>query len=475
MSWMLVPSNPAASALILALIGVVFLYAARTPVHGLLASLSRAGSGGLRMGAKWIARAAEELRARNRTVLLALGRREVEQQIEREHERVTLMVQRDLGAYPGLQRRLLDEVTRVEEDYKKCGEVPPPPPEWVKAVETISHIKDGGDGLVPSILEDIAKSIRPIYDKVVAEYRKSYEARHKILKGFMPFWRSLEQTLGRVDRNVHGLQESAAQIDSLMDRYREIHQETDKATHTLAASAWNQFAISLIVLLIAGGGAFVNFWLIQRPMSAMVGAGEHIVGSLEASHIAALVIILVEAAMGLFLMESLRITHLFPGIGAMKEKMRRTLMWVFLTILLVLAGVEVGLAVMRDQIVTADLAFKRDLATAAVQAAADVGWVQKVPLAGQMILGFILPFALAFVGIPLEYFIASARIVGGALIVLLLRGLSVLLRICGYVVKHLGSGLAMLFDAVIFLPLWIERLVRSRGESEPNRLRGRAS
>jgi hypothetical protein len=152
------------------------------------------------------------------------------------------------------------------------------------------------------------------------------------------------------------------------------------------------------------GGAFVNFWLIQRPMSAMVGAGEHIVGNLEASHIAALVIILVEAAMGLFLMETLRITHLFPGINTMQDKLRRALMWVFLSILLILAGVEVGLAVMRDQIISADLAFKRDLAgtgVAAAQAAMDLGWVQKVPVAGQMILGFILPFALAFVGLPL--------------------------------------------------------------------------
>ena len=29
------------------------------------------------------------------------------------------------------------------------------------------------------------------FQKVVAEYRRAYEDRHKILKGFQPFWRSL--------------------------------------------------------------------------------------------------------------------------------------------------------------------------------------------------------------------------------------------------------------------------------------------
>lgn len=476
MSWMLFPANAALSALSVALLAIVFLYAARAPLHGLTMSLSRAAAGSLRLGAKWLSRAADELRARNKLVLLAHARKEVTQEIEREFERITAMVQRDLGGYPALQRRLLDEITRVEEDYKKCGEVPPPPPEWVKAVETIAGIKHTGDGLAQKVLEDIAKSMQPIYDKVVGEYRRSYEARHKILKGFMPFWRSLEQTLTRVDRNMSGMQEGAARIDTLMDKYQEIQKSSERIEHALTASATTQFAIAAFVLAIAFGGAFVNFWLIQRPMSAMVGAAQQIVGDLEASHIAALVIILIESAMGLFLMETLHITHLFPGINAMSEKMRRRLTWVFFGILLVLAGVEVGLAVMRDQLVALDIASKRDLiGGAAAQTAADLDWVQKIPVAGQMILGFILPFALAFVGIPLEYFIFSARTVIGALLVLLLRAMGIALRIAANVVRQLGKALTMLFDAVIFLPLSVERLVKSRdgGEIIAPRARGR--
>jgi len=56
--------------------------------------------------------------------------------------------------------------------------------------------------------------------------------------------------------------------------------------------------------------------------------------------IAALVIIMVEISMGLFLMESLRITRLFPVIGALSDKMRVRMIFVTFTILLLMASIE---------------------------------------------------------------------------------------------------------------------------------------
>ena len=67
-----------------------------------------------------------------------------------------------------------------------------------------------------------------------------------------------------------------------------------------------------LVMMIAFGGAYVNFKLIALPMSAMVGGGDYITDTLQASEVAALVIILFETLMGLFLMETLRFTSLFP-------------------------------------------------------------------------------------------------------------------------------------------------------------------
>ncbi|HXF17673.1 MAG TPA: hypothetical protein VN496_11745, partial [Burkholderiales bacterium] len=193
------PDRILLSLLVLLVIAVPFLYAARSPMHALIKSASRALSNPLRLGARWLADASIRLRNRNRQVLFAHGSQEVRQTVEREFERVTTLVARDLEGYPVLQRKLMDEIVRIEEDYKKTGEVPLPPPEWVKAIESLAKIKASGDGVVERILVEIRNSLGGIYDKVMSEYRGAYQDRHRILKGFLPFWRSVSQTLTQVD------------------------------------------------------------------------------------------------------------------------------------------------------------------------------------------------------------------------------------------------------------------------------------
>lgn len=457
-SLLLWPKQPLLSLLVLLAIAVPFLYAARSPMQDLIARLSRAIANPLRLGARWFGQAAYRLQMRNREVLFAHGSRELKLTIERELERVSALVQRDLQGYPAMQRKLMDEITHIEEDYKRSAEVPPPPPEWVRAIEELAKIKAGGDGVVERILGDIRKSLDGIYQKVVSEYRRAYEERHSILKRFLPFWRAAGQTLSQVERNITGLQDSAAKIDTNVGRLEAIFAKRSDAEHALITSASTQMFISGLVMLIAFGGAYVNFKLISLPMSAMVGGGDYVTETLRASEVAALVIVLFETLMGLFLMESLRFTSLFP-LSNITERMRRHLMWVSLVILLVLAGVEVALAVMRDQIIAADVALKQTLGGAGAVAPPDAGWVTRIPTAGQMILGFTLPFALAFVAIPLEYCINSGRVVLGAALVLALRGIGFLLRLAASMAKEGGKLAGALYDVIIFAPLAIERLV----------------
>jgi hypothetical protein len=436
-----------------------FLYAARKPVHELLRAIGHLAGGPLRQGSRWLLSAADVLRERNKAVLLAHGREESEQQIAREFERVAALVKRDLEGYPALQRRLLDEITRVEEDYKKCGEVPPPPPDWVEAVGAIAKVKSNGNELVVRVLEEINRSIKQIHDKTIAEYRRAYESRHKILDGFMPFWRSLDKTLAQADRKMTSLTDRAAAIDSQMERYEQIVKKTDRAEHALTVSALTQFFVASLVLAIAAGGALINFKLIALPMSEMVGAGDYLTSSLRTSEVAALVIIFVEAAMGLFLMETLRITHLFPKIHGLPELMRSRMMWVAFVLLVSLAGIEAALALMRDMLIADKQALLQSLAAA--QATVQDGWLTRIPTIGQMLLGFILPFALAFIAVPLESWVTSARTVGGAALVMLVRALAVLLRITGTIVRRLMRVVTTLYDIVIVLPLLVERLVQN--------------
>jgi hypothetical protein len=236
-------------------------------------------------------------------------------------------VTRDLQGYPALQRKLLDEITRIEEDYKKCGEVPPTPPDWTEAVTAVAKIKSTGSEVVLRVLEEINRSVNAIHDKAIGEYRKAYEARHKILEGFMPFWRSVDKNLAEVEKTVAELKNSVKGVDAHMAKYEQINAGTDKAQHALTVSAFTQFAISLLVMLVAAGGAFINFKLIALPMSEMVGAGDYITSSLRTSEVAALVNIVGVAAGGLVVLVAMRCSRLFPRIARLGDRGRRRVGW----------------------------------------------------------------------------------------------------------------------------------------------------
>ena len=458
--WMIWPGNTVLSVLILVLIAMIGLYAARVPMHGIIRVAGYTLAGALRLASRWLFAAAAQMKERNKAVLLSQGRREVGQRIEREFERVGVLVTRDLQGYPVLQRKLREEITRIEEDYKKCGEVPPPPPDWVEAVAAVAQIRSGGGEVAQKILDEIRQSIERIHDKALGEYRRAYEERHDILEGTLPFWRSIEKTLKRVDKKLGDLAENAATVDAQMKKYRQIAAKSDEAESILATSSFTQFNIAAIVLTIALGGAFINFKLIALPMSEMVGAGDYLTASLRTSEVAALVIILVEASMGLFLMEALRITHLFPRITNLNDRARRRMVWISLVLLVTLAVVEAALALMRDVLIADKQALLQSLAASAPAAPSD-GWVGRIPMAGQMVLGFILPFALAFVAIPLESFIHSARNIGGSLLADLVRILGFALRVLGNLARHLSRLLLHFYDLLVVLPLMVEHLVKS--------------
>jgi hypothetical protein len=230
-------------------------------------------------------------------------------------------------------------------------------------------------------------------------------------------------------------------------------------------------------MLIAVGGAFINFKLIALPMSEMVGASDYITNNLRTSDVAALVIVLMEASMGLFLLESLRITHLFPTMASMNDQMRRRIMWAALILLLILAGIESSLALMRDMLIADKAAMMHDLAT--VQPVASDSLLVHIPMVGQMVMGFVLPFVLAFVAIPLEVAVYSLRTVAGVLLVMVLRGISFALRFGGMIVRRLGRILINVYDIFIVLPLLIERWViglrSSPADMSKNLKPGRAS
>ena len=138
------------------------------------------------------------------------------------------------------------------------------------------------------------------------------------------------------------------------------------------------------------------------------------------------------------------------------------MMWFAFGLLVTLAGIEAALALMRDMLIADKAALLQSLSAAAPQQAQGNGVLSGIPTAGQMLLGFILPFALAFVAIPLESFVNSARTVGGAALVLLARGAAFALRLVGNLVRSLARVVITLYDVVIVLPLLVERLISKK-------------
>jgi len=78
-----------------------------------------------------------------------------------------------------------------------------------------------------------------------------------------------------------------------------------------------------------------------------------------------------------------------------------------------------------------------------------------------MIMGFILPFALAFVAIPLESFIHSLRTVLGMIALSLIHSIAFVARLIGGSARQISVMLVSLYDLFIMLPLGIERLIAS--------------
>jgi hypothetical protein len=456
---------PAISAILLLTLAIAALYLARSTAHQAIRAISSALHAGFRLGATSVSHAETRLATRNREVLLAAGREAKERAIEKEFERINDTVHKDLANYPTLNRNLNEAIHRIEEDHQQAIEVPPDPPAWVKAVEAVAKI-DARQGIgAGNVLGDIHKSLVKAHEEAMVAYRAASAKRHELLRNMVQHWRGVQQTLGDVNKNVESLLTRSVAIDRHMSEYEDIVRGSDRAVAILSSSALVYFFVSAFVLAIAVGGAAINFSLIARPMAEMVG-GTNFIGNFRTADIAALVIIMVEISMGLFLMESLRITRLFPVIGALPDKLRVRMIWITFGILVMLASIEAGLAYMREILLQDELATSALLRGdgAAILTSKDL-WITT---AAQMGMGFVLPFALVFVAIPLETFVQSSRTVLGILGMGFLNLLSATMRVLGNGCRHAGALAEKIYDLPLCLPLWIEARNQNRQRDRGN-------
>ena len=248
-----IAASPFLSTFIWIILILVTMYLARRPFHRCMASFSRIVRNSLRLFAASVKLAEKRLNDRNRDVLLSAGRQHAERCVEREFERISTAVQRNLEGYPQLQRRLNESLVKLDEDYRNSVEVPQTLPDWIKVIKAIASIRPASDPIVSNMLDDIHQTISNQHLKALEQHRIDASKRHAILNKMLPVWRSMKKTLGGLEKSLSDLNFRANRIDGYIDNYEQIREQTDAAMGTLSSSSLTQFFISGAVLLVALG------------------------------------------------------------------------------------------------------------------------------------------------------------------------------------------------------------------------------
>ncbi|MGH7287453.1 MAG: hypothetical protein ACREI8_05475, partial [Myxococcota bacterium] len=402
------PDRPAFSLLAIWVISSIALWAAREPMRELVERLGKSLEESFERAGRRCKAAAEALQKRSRTALLAAGGLDLQGKLEKEFHRIEAGFSERLSQYSGLHRKLDELLQRFESDYQQSGASPPEVPGWTAAVESIAGIPNADDPNVQEILEGVRKSLDEAQRQALHAYRADSAERHGILDRMRSLWKEVRVLLDGMSEAVAGAMETAARINAYIDDYARVRDDDHIAARALTYSATKLFAISLLVMGVALGGAFVNFQLLALPMAELLPAGAQL-GGVAVGKVAALAIVGLQLVLGVFARDLLGITELLPRLARVQDQRRRWLIG------LTLAGLFVFAA-------------------------------SGSALAEHAALGFVLPFVVALAAVPLELLLDSGRHVVAFAVALLVSGIGSLAFVMGRGVHTLATVLPSVYD-----------------------------
>lgn len=459
-SFYLVPQMPGLSVAIWVAASMVFLFFAREPMHKIIQALSDATAGGFRKLAAWTSKTAESMHEKDRRVLLESGVAKIQGEILQEFAKIETANTKSIAGYPELQLKLDKYVTQLENDYEECGQVTPEAPGWSEVVESIARAQGStSDRIIEKMLGEIHKSAVSDEKKALAEYRNTSIKRHKILGSMAPVWKRVEKLGREVNVKVDKVIENSRNIDKYMAQYEKISAGGSESIDMLSSKVTKLFIISLIVIFVGIVGAFINFNLIALPMSELVPAGVRVAG-MAVSDVSALVIVALELVLGIFLFEAMSVTHTFPQIANMTRGKRNIILYGSLFGLLFLSSVEASLAILRENLAQAKTALDYSLAGESGAIPENVN--SSITLIGQATLGFVLPWILAVVAIPLEMFIEASQHVFAKIYTLLVSLLCHIANTVAYLLEGFFNILVHVFDIYIIIPVQIYNMFKGK-------------
>ncbi|KPJ78600.1 MAG: hypothetical protein AMJ54_03040 [Deltaproteobacteria bacterium SG8_13] len=453
-SMLSITTHPGLSLLIWCAVLLLALYLGRNYAHQFIRSICRGIYSAMRLAASEVGRAEKRLAKRNREVLIARGMEGIERRVDRELSQMNTAVVKNARSYAALHHRISESIAHIDDDHRNSMDVPPSLPNWKPVIEAIAKIEHPGDAQVTEMLTEIHRLLQQQHVAAMNQHRNATRVRHSLLDRMLPLWTRTEKALRSVEQSMASLAGRAEKIDTTIQNYRQMQADTDSAVRVFSSSALTEFVTSALFLAVAAGGALINFDLIALPLAEITGSGTTI-GPYKTAKVVAGVMTAAQLSLGLLLMESLRITRLFLVIGRLEKHLLTRITWIALTLLVVLAGVESTLALLRENMLADLAALKQALAGAQPSVVPR----SAVPVAAQMAMGFILPFWIALGAIPLAAFLSSARMIAGSLGQAFLRLLAFSLRLLGQTSTSAGRVLTATYDLIIFPTLWLESTI----------------
>jgi len=448
----LFPDKPLLSLLAVYLIVAFVLWMARAQVERLLRALLVGAANLLRLAMRWLQLQAGALSARADELAVEYFLSELETKAQREYEKIEAIVHRDLAKYPELNQLVADKADDFDRLYRAAQEpVLPKRPDYAELARAIGA-DEGASGrrLHRVFKRSFAKHLRAAKKEARRRVRRLGKLRRPV--------RKMQKALHRAASAFEKLNAAVARIDDLMSKLVAYQQDRELALRAANHSVLTRFFVGLFFLVLTIGGSIVNFMLIQRPMAEMVGGG--LIGGFSVSQFAALVIVSVELAAGVIFMEAWGLSHLLPFFQSLEPERRRMVMLLSGGLLVAMAGVEAGLAILREHLIAQDALVRAELAGGG-ELAGEVAeqLFSSLPVAVQATMGFVLPLILAFAAIPLDILFHTGRIVAQRVLAVLCWLCAGVLRIGAHLMRFFARTLHSFYELLIFPILFLERVV----------------
>lgn len=441
LSWITAHPLLAAGA---ALGAMLTLYVARPYARALIVGVSGAPARLARGAALRLRAESRRIDRRYKARVREHLRAEYEERLSRMAEKLDARMQIDLNRADTTLMTLRDSADAV---IRAADDVDPDK----IATRVVDEIKEESKG---------DKSPRTLLARATNQISAAARAVRGEARALKPEARKIQSATDKLRLIERKLERHAYEMNDAAEKYERTLRSEERKNAAGDASIVVPWFAAVVVIAIATAGAFLNFQLIARPMAELVGDGARFAG-LSLASLAAITLILLEAAAGIVLMEGIGATQLLPVFRRMRGGLTIVFALMAAFFLTVFSVVEVALAFTREAIIALDAEVLR---AAMGESAAETAPAASLPMAllAQALLGGAIPWILAVVAIPAETVIHNTRFIVEAGWKQTLAFTAFLLAGFAAVARGLSDAVMAVYDFAIFPVLAIEGLVKPK-------------